>query len=236
MDVPASAPAVAVYGKQIWLVFRNTNAQLCYTTFNGSTWMQTTPFPSVSSYGAASLCVFDDMLYIFYSANDESVEISRVVVNSAAGTIDDLGPLPGGFASFSRTASCVFGKKLYLFWLNDLSGAISFASSSDGTAWLGGDFINTVDASPSAPAACEFNGQLLLAFAGAGGNLRWTSSANGLQWPVSRPLTAAVNQDASSEAPAALVFGKSPYVLWSRQPQIYYARGETAGGSAIVSS
>jgi len=161
-------------------------------------------------------CVFQNKLYLFWSAIDERITFSASPANSRGypvqtwpkgATINGVDTTPGA------PAACVFQNQLYLFWrANDPSDLIYFSASPDGKAWPNGKAIKALGATPSPPAACVFQNKLYLFWRAPSNLIYFSASPDGQNWLKGASIDAV---DATIVAPAACVYQNQLFVFWT---------------------
>jgi kumamolisin len=164
VDSTPAALAACVFQNRLYLFWKAndpSNAIYYSASANGQTWPRGQRINTVDSTPAAlAACVFQNRLYLFWKANDPSNAIYYSA--SANGQtwprgqrINTVDRTPTSLAA--QVGSPVAPNALELFWTaNDPSNAIYYSASANGQTWPQGQWINYIDATPGAPAACYF--------------------------------------------------------------------------------
>ncbi len=180
---------------------------------------------------APALRAFNNLLYVFWKANDKSNRIYYSASSTgAAGSWPAGQPIDGTDSTPDAPAACVFNGLLYLFWkANDSSNSIYFSTSSDGKTWAGGQRINSTDSTPEPVAVCVFNNQLVLFWKAndSSNRLYYSASSNGKTWPGGQLVDSI---DSTPNAPAVCVLNNQLVLFWRANDssnQIYYSTSTT---------
>ncbi|HEX8253849.1 MAG TPA: hypothetical protein VF846_11905 [Thermoanaerobaculia bacterium] len=194
----------------------NSWAVCKWTTWHfGWPWPDSLPLGNDTSPFAPAACVFDNKLFAFWRANDESNRIAFTSSNDgltwpAGARINDIDHTPGA------PSACEFNGLLYVFFKSAHSANSLFCTrSSNGTSWPAAATINLIDSAPNAPAACAFNGKLYLFWNANDPSNRIFYSASSSGEAGSWPAGQTINPfDTSPAAPTACVFKGKLYVFW----------------------
>ena len=157
--VQTSQPAgTAVFNGTLYLFYTLTgqpNGYLFYVTNNGSTWSTPSVLPQSQSYtmtGEPRATVFDNRLYVFYTATDAHIHYWSMDAsgtwNSTAGTVPGSTNYSPGVAGFNG--------RLYAAWRATGSNTSVFYASTDSTGvWSSTAHLSTGETS-RAPSLAAF--------------------------------------------------------------------------------
>jgi len=172
--------------------------------------------------------VFDDQLYLFWTANDSSHRIYYSALADgktwpAGAKINNIDSTP------CAPAVGLFGNKLYVFWkAASNKDRIYYSASGDGVSWPAGKTINNIDSTPKSPSVATFNGKLYVFWKAndTGNKIYHSSCYDGANWPAGSLIN---NWDTTPEAPAACAFNNKLYVFWSGGDNYIYAAASATG-------
>jgi hypothetical protein len=190
-DSSPFAPAGCVFQNQLFLIWvaNDPSNRIFFSAYAGATDPYGNPIGAggggVSPWPAGQLinntdstpcapvaCVFQNQLYLFWSANDSSNRIFFSASSDgqawpAGQTINNVDSAAPGVLS-----ACVFQGQLYLFWKDNNSSALFFSASFDGQTWPAGAPADSTDQSGdynvaslppgSSIAACVLNNYISL--------------------------------------------------------------------------
>jgi hypothetical protein len=169
---------------------------------------------------APAACVFNNQLYVFWVASDNSIQFSNSPFN-----YDWPGgkPINAVDATNQPVSACVYGNAIFLFW-TDAQNRIMFSSSLDGLNWPAGKPIsNLPDKTPAAPSACVFRERLYVFWRAndPSNGIYFSQSFGGGGWPNGNRIN---NVDSTPMAPTACASGAYVYLFWkaSGSNQIFF--------------
>jgi uncharacterized repeat protein (TIGR02059 family) len=247
-DTPYGSPSFAVFNGYLYMVYNTLNTNTLTTNFyvqrsaDGYNWEGNTSLgSSFESYGQASLAVFNNTLYLAFTATNDKVIVTPATTDSSSDlglTFDSTNSInAGGNTSNLAPTLAVYDGELYLFFAADnKTNTVLYTTSSDGSTWSSSstvtDSSGTDQATGGSLGVAVDGDNLLVSFIGNGNNDVNVATYNGTSWSSNE-----VGQT-SSAGPNLLSVGDTLYLFFTAdnsKDEILYITS-TDGGSTWSSN
>jgi len=213
-------------------------AQIYYSSFNGSEWADARDVPEAVSSTSPALAEYLFDLYMVWTGAGADTSLYYNYFDGASWT--PVRRVPEAAAG-SGPALAVYLGDLYAFWMGpggasgvgrdtDTGRAIYYASL-DGSIWTAAQRIPGIETG-SAPALCEYLGDLYMFWTGGGKTGIYYATFDGAGWSAQRKVPGA----ASSGTPALAEYLGRMYVFWrgvDSNASIYYSYFDASGWTAV---
>ncbi|TRV26625.1 MAG: hypothetical protein EWV88_06060 [Microcystis wesenbergii Mw_MB_S_20031200_S109D] len=250
-DTPDGSPSFAVFNGYLYMVYNTFNAKTLTNNFyvqrsaDGYNWEGNTSLgSSFESYRQASLAVFNNTLYLAFSATNNQLIVTPATTDSSSDlglAFDSSNSINAGGNNATQTdigpTLAVYNDELYLFFAADNSTyTILYITSSDGSTWSDNSILSTSsgnNATTGGSLGVAVDGDnLLVSFIGNGNNDVNVATYNGTSWSNNE-----VGQT-SSAGPNLLSVGDTLYLFFTadnKNDEILYITS-TDGGSTWSSN
>jgi len=237
------SPSFAVFYGYLYMVYEAFGTLHMQRSADGYNWEGNTSLgSSFESSDHASLAVFNNTLYLAFTAEDNKVIVTPATTDSSSDlglTFDSSNSInAGGNTSAPGPTLAVYDGELYLFFAADNNTrTVLYTTSSDGSTWSGSSILTTSsgnNATTGYSMGVAVDGDnLLVSFIGYGNNDVNVATYNGTSWSNNE-----VGGETSSEGPNLLSLGDTLYLFFTANnssDKILYITS-TDGGSTWSSN